>query len=100
MSRNKNWSKQEELVLLRQVKALPQNLKRAFELAAEDLDRTPIACKLRWYKYVSLEEDKLNTCFVVLSKKSWGRNRKNCKEHLPNHTRNSIWSKIIKFFFK
>jgi hypothetical protein len=94
------WSEQEDKVLLRQVKAYPQNLKRAFEFAAESLDRTPNACATRWYSVVSKKEDKQNTCFITLSKNSWGRNRKNCKHDLPKFTKASLWNKILKFFFK
>lgn len=99
MSNNRKWSEQEDLVLLRQVKAYPQNLKRAFVIASEELDRTTNACMNRWYTVVSKKEDKMNTCFLTISKERVGRNRKNCSD-IIEESRLSKWRRILNIIFE
>lgn len=92
------WSAREDAILLAKVKENPQNLKTAFYLTAEEIGRTPMSCSTRWYSVVSKVNDKGNTCFVTLSKKSYGRNRKNCIHEYTQQQR-SKWRRILDILF-
>ena len=71
----RKWTHQEDLRLLRQVQARPQNLHRCFLIVAEELDRTEGAVANRWYSKVS--KDPENVCFFTASPQHVSKNRKN-----------------------
>jgi len=101
MAKGKAWLEDEEKVILEQVKIYPQNLKKAFSSASIILGtRSPNACSNRWYRSISKYEGKEYTAFVALSKAKYSRNRKTVNEDIPTHTKQSIWSRIINYFFK
>lgn len=92
------WSEIDDNVLLEKVKENPSNLKAAFIATSAIIGRTPSACATRWYNHVSKEPNKTNTCFVTVSKKAYGRNRKNCKNEFT-HAQKSKWRRILEILF-
>ena len=64
----KRWSKSEDLRLVRQVQAFPQNLHRCFVIVAEELGRTEDGVAKRWYKHIS--HDPGYTSFFALASPS------------------------------
>lgn len=99
MARNRPWTDDEDKVIIRHIKVDPSNIKAALRAAAEELGRTYGACQSRWYMHISKHEDKYHTCFVTISRRKYARNRKNVKEDIPVHAQNSIWTKLLRFFF-
>lgn len=100
MANNKKWSNDEEEVVISCVKESPENLKEAFTKASTMINRTPSAITTRWYDTISNNADKHSTCFMCISKRKYARNRKNVKKDIPAHTNNSIWGRLISFFFE
>ena len=86
---NKRWTRQEDLRLIRQVQAFPQNLHKCFLMVAEELGRTESGVAGRWYGHVS--QDPQNMCFFTASPKHVSRNRKNGMGEESNST---IWRKL------
>lgn len=86
----RKWTHEEEAVLLRYVKARPQNLHRCFMMVAEQLGRTENSVAARWYTKVS--KDPANTCFFMASPRHVSRNRKNGE---GVETNNSIWRRLM-----
>lgn len=74
---NRKWTEEEEELLLRQVRAFPQNLKKCFLIVSEMTDRSPKAVTAHWYTVTSKRPD--STCFFTASSKHVSRNRKNGK---------------------
>jgi hypothetical protein len=72
---NKRWSKSEDLRLVRQVQAFPQNLHKCFVIVAEELGRTESGVAGRWYGHVS--QDPSFMCFFTASPCHISKNRKN-----------------------
>lgn len=50
---NRKWTEEEEELLLRQVRAFPQNLKKCFLIVSEITDRSPKAVTAHWYTVTS-----------------------------------------------
>lgn len=75
MSNHRRWTEEEDNLLLRQVKAFPQNLHKCFVIVAESTDRTPRAVASHWYMVVSKRPDAV--CFFTASEKHISKNRKN-----------------------
>lgn len=91
MSRTcKRWTEEENQLLLRQVKAFPQNLAKCFLIVAESLDRTPHAVTNHWYTVLSKRPDIL--CFFTASEKHISKNRKNGMGVVSNR---SIWQRLM-----
>ena len=87
----KRWSRAEDLRLLRQVQAFPQNLHKCFVMVAEELGRTESGVAGRWYGHVS--QDPANVCFFTASPKHVSKNRKNGAGEESN---NNIWRKLLR----
>lgn len=91
MSRtNKRWTEEEDAMLLRQVRAFPQNLSKCFLIVAQNTDRTKQAVANHWYSTVSKRPDVL--CFFTASSSHISKNRKNGKEiECPRN----IWQRFL-----
>ena len=87
---NKRWTKSEDLRLLRQVQAFPQNLHKCFVLVAQELGRTESGVAGRWYGHVS--KDPANVCFFTASPKHVSKNRKN---GMGEESNGSIWRRLM-----
>lgn len=85
------WTEAEEQVLIRYVKARPQNLHYCFMMVADHLGRTEGAVANHWYSKVSKRNDAF--CFFTASSKHVSKNRKNGEGVASNE---SIWKKFIK----
>ena len=59
------WTNREEAIVRRIVRENPDNLKRAFNLCSEKINRTPGSIKVRWYNKIS----QTNPCFITVSPK-------------------------------
>lgn len=93
---NNRWKPEEDEVLLRYVKANPQNLHRCFFLVAEHLSdeghqRTPTAVQAHWYSVLSRKEESL--CFFTASAHHVSKNRKN---GAGVQTSPSIWHRFLR----
>lgn len=75
---HKRWTSEEDLRLIRQVQAFPQNLHKCFMIVAEELDRTESSVAGRWYN--KLSQDPL----FLMPLRS--------KEAAPN-----IWQRFLRF---
>ena len=92
---NQKWSEEEDAVLLRYIKANPQNLSKCFMMVSEHLTdagspRTPTGVQAHWYTVLSKRENAL--CFFTASAKHVSKNRKNGKGVESN---NSIWRRLL-----
>ena len=76
MSKNRRYTKEEDLVILREVKKSPHNLQAAFLKAVPKISRTPESISLRWYRTLSKRKE---VCIATLSPKAAVKNRKNAK---------------------
>lgn len=87
---SKRWTREEEMRLLDQVKAFPQNLSKCFLIVSEVTGRTPSAVAGHWYTKVS--KDPTAICFFTASPQHVSRNRKNGAGVVSNR---SIWSRLL-----
>ena len=87
----RKWSHSEDLRLIRQIKARPQNLHKCFLIVAEELGRTEGAVASHWYS--KLSKDPTVLCFFTASQQHVSKNRKNSMG-VPSST--SIWQKLIR----
>lgn len=85
----KRWSAGEDDRLIENVRNHPTNLKHAFQLTAQEVQRTPGAVASRWYLYVSKNG---STPFLTMSGKHIAANRKNGKG-VP--TKLSLYKRIL-----
>ena len=86
----KKWSQSEDDMLMRQVKAYPQNLAKCFLVVAQQTQRSQGAVANRWYTKVS--KDPKNIAFFTASSKHVSKNRKNGAGVASNY---SIWRKLL-----
>ncbi len=86
----RRWTEEEEKLLLRQVRAFPQNLTKCFLMVAQNVDRTPGAVANHWYTVVSKRPDAV--CFFTASAKHVSKNRKNGKGIESN---GNIWRRLL-----
>jgi hypothetical protein len=86
----KKWSQTEDDLLMRQVKAYPQNLAKCFLVVAQQTQRSQGAVATRWYTKVS--KDPKNIAFFTASSKHISKNRKN-GAGVPSSY--SIWRKLL-----
>jgi len=63
-SPKRKWTQAEDLRLIRQVTAFPQNMSRCFIMVSDEIGRTPKACEDRWYGH--LARDRRNTCLLAM----------------------------------
>jgi hypothetical protein len=95
MSTKRKWTKEEEELLVKTVKANFHNLTSAFEEVANSTGRSKKAVRLHWYNKTRLT----STCFVAVSQDTKMRNSKN---YVPNcgHTKTpstsnkTLWEKL------
>ena len=90
---NKRWSKSEDLRLVRQVQAFPQNLHKCFLIVAEELGRTESGVAGRWYGHVS--QDPAYMCFFTASPQHVSKNRKN---GMGEETSPGFWKSLMAVF--
>lgn len=86
----RRWSHEEDAVLLRYVRAHPQNLRKCFLCVAEQIGRSEGAVANRWYTVVS--KDTNNTCFFTAGIHHVSRNRKNGE---GIRTTSNIWRRLM-----
>jgi hypothetical protein len=86
----KRWNSEEDALLMRTVRARPQNLHRCFLMVAEQTGRTESAVAGRWYTKVS--KDPANLCFFTASPKHVSKNRKN---GMGVETNSNIWRRLV-----
>jgi len=84
------WTVEEDQILLRYVKARPQNLHKCFLMVSEQIGRTEGAVANRWYSKVS--KNPSNVCFFTASPQHVSKNRKNGE---GVETNNSIWRRLM-----
>lgn len=87
----KKWSNEEDALLVRQVRAFPQNLSRCFLLVAESTGRSQKAVQAHWYTKVSKKPE--NMCFFTASPKHVSKNRKN---GMGIATSESLWRRLLR----
>lgn len=87
---NKKWTTEEEALLLRQVRAFPQNLSKCFVIVSESTGRSKSAVANHWYTVVSKKPNA--TCFFTASPKHVSKNRKNGEGVESNR---SIWQRLM-----
>ena len=92
---NKRWSRQEDLRLIRQVQAFPQNLHKCFLIVAQELGRTESGVAGRWYGHVS--QDPANMCFFTASPKHVSKNRKN---GMGEQIESNVWKRLVRIIKK
>lgn len=91
MSRTlRKWTEEEENLLLRQVKANPQNLKQCFISVSRNIDRTPLAVTHHWYRVLSKKTG--TTCFFTASPHHVSKNRKNGRGISCNR---GVWYRLL-----
>lgn len=94
------WTKEEDKILVRAIKANPHNKEKAFRKAATKLkNRDAKSCSNRWYKMLSNPESKhyVGCMFTMIGIASRLDNRTLNREgaHVtPVKTKKSLWSKI------
>jgi hypothetical protein len=87
----KKWTNEEDALLVRQVRAFPQNLSRCFLIVAESTGRSQKAVQAHWYTKVSKKPE--NMCFFTASPKHVSKNRKN---GMGVSTTESLWRRLIR----
>ena len=88
----KKWTKEDESIVLREIKKSPNNLKSAFRRAADKTGRTEHSVSIQWYRKLS----KSSTVFMLVGQNTVNNNRKNSKNNSKIKT--SIWTIIKKLF--
>lgn len=86
----RRWTEEEDNLLLRQVRAFPQNLTKCFLIVSESIDRSPQAVAGHWYTTLSKRPDVV--CFFTASEKRVAKNRKNGRGIESNR---SIWQRLM-----
>ena len=87
---NRKWTVEEDALLLRQVKAFPQNLSKCFVIVSGSTGRSKSAVADHWYTVVSKKTNA--TCFFTASPKHVSKNRKNGEGVESNR---SIWQRLM-----
>nr|DAX67888.1 MAG TPA: MYB PROTO-ONCOGENE PROTEIN, TRANSCRIPTION REGULATION, MYB, C-MYB.58A [Crassvirales sp.] len=103
MTTRRRFTKEEDRLILSTVAKNPHNLSECFREVATKINRSPKCIANRWYHYLSKKDsnDKTNTIFVTVGKKSVNYNRKTAMENTqqPEKQRSGIWKTIFKLFF-
>ena len=86
----KRWSRSEDLRLVRQVQAFPQNMHKCFMIVGEEIGRSEKAVAAHWYTVLSKKPDAL--CFFTASAKHVSKNRKN---GMGQESNGSIWRRLV-----
>lgn len=96
MKKNK-WSQSDDNILIECVQENPQNLLKAFNAAATQLNRSNNAVRLRWYNVLKNN----NKAFMLISNNTSCYNIKtdtNVAKDIP--VKASKWKRIIKILFE
>lgn len=96
MKKNK-WSQSDDNILIEYVQENPQNLLKAFNAAATQLNRSNNAVRLRWYNVLKNN----NKAFMLISNNTSCYNIKtatNVAKDIP--VKASKWKRIIKILFE
>lgn len=103
MTIKRRFTKEEDNLILSTVAENPHNLSKCFREIAIKINRDPKSIENRWYHYLSKKDsnDKTNTVFITVGKKSVNYNRKTAMENTqqPEKQRSGIWKTIFKLFF-
>lgn len=103
MTTKRRFTKEEDSLILSTVAENPHNLSKCFREIAIKINRNPKSIGNRWYHYLSKKDsnDKTNTVFITVGKKSVNYNRKTAMENTqqPEKQRSGIWKTIFKLFF-
>ena len=86
------YTKEEDAIIIEEVKKSPNNLQKAFKAASEKINRSQHCIRARWYRVLRKEQ----TCFVLVGRNSY----KNTKGNSTNYkvkTTKTLFSKIIKW---
>lgn len=86
----KKWSKQEEEILMGEIKNTPYNIKKACVNAAIKIERSDTACEQHWYK--SLKDKSF--VFCTISNKKYVKNKK-IAQNANKSTSHNIWNKLL-----
>lgn len=86
----RRWSHEEDLLLVKEIKNNPYNLKMCFLAVAAKTGRSESGVAARWYTAVS--KDSQYWCFFTASPKHVSRNRKNGAGTPSNE---SVWRKML-----
>lgn len=94
---NRKWTSEEDQILLRYIKANPQNLHKCFLMVSEHLTesgspRTPQGVQAHWYTVLSKKDNVNSLCFFTASAKHVSKNRKNGAGVESNP---GIWRRLI-----
>lgn len=94
MTTRKRFTKEEDSLILSTVAKNPHNLSECFREVAIKTNRNSKCISNRWYHYLSKKDsnDKTNTVFITVGKKSVNYNRKTVMENTqqPEKQRSSI----------
>lgn len=103
MTTRRKFTKEEDSFILSTVAKNPHNLSECFRQVAIKTNRSSKCIANRWYHYLSKKDsnDKTNTVFITVGKKSVNYNRKIAIENTqqPKSKNPSIWRTISKLFF-
>ena len=96
MARGKNYTQEEEQIIIEEINNSVYNIQQACRNAAERIGRTPKAIEQHWYKVTSKSE----TCYLLIGKRNKTKNRKVIVDNSDTitHSSSSIWKKILKLF--
>jgi len=89
---SRRWTQGEEDILLRQVKAFPQNLSRCFMMVSEEIGRSQLAVANHWYTVTSKKPE--NIAYLFLTPSYVNRNRKN---GVGEETPPNLWTRVMAF---
>lgn len=74
----REWTEEEEEILVQAIQANPHNLSDCFRLVASRLDRTEMSVSLHWYTVLnSSSNPRVGALFMTISDDSLYINRKN-----------------------
>lgn len=100
MTKRKNWSKEEEQVLLSQIKKHANNLSEAFRCTSKLIDRSFGSCSGHWYT-VMLKNPDTAPRFITTGSSSRNVNRKNVAINTSDNTKKvhiSLWNRLLSIF--
>lgn len=101
MTKRIKWTKGEDKILVRAIKAHPHNKTKAFVLAAKKVNHSKKSCQSRWYNKLSNPESKhyVGCIFTMLCAPSKLENRTTSipgSYITPSKVEKGLWSKIKK----